>query len=54
MKQPRLPKATNKRITVESLETKEKAINISEKTGESLKEIVVRLIDNEHKKIGGK
>jgi hypothetical protein len=56
MKQPRIP--TNyPRISIESEDAKGKIKEISEATKESLKEIVVRLIDDEHEKIvkkGGK
>jgi hypothetical protein len=53
MRQPRLPKPDSSRIVVDSLETKKVIIAISEKTGESLKEIIIRLVDQEHKKIRG-
>jgi hypothetical protein len=47
MTQPRKPIANGK-IIVDDLETKIKIIEISSKTGESMKAIIQRLVDKEH------
>lgn len=47
MKQPRMPQKTASRIVVDDQQAKEKLIEIGEKTGETLKEIIVRLIEFE-------
>jgi hypothetical protein len=50
MKQPRKPTSYH-RISIESATTKEKILEISEVTRESMKDIVVRLVNEEHKKL---
>lgn len=47
MQQSRLPKTENPRIIVECLETKKKIIEIAKRKNETIKEVVVRLVDRE-------
>lgn len=51
MQQSRLPKADSPRIIVDSIETKQKLIEIGKVRGETLKEIVIRLVEEEYSKI---
>lgn len=51
MQQSRLPKADSPRIIVDSIETKQKLIEIGKARGETLKEIVIRLVEEEYSKI---
>jgi hypothetical protein len=48
------PISLSSRIVLESSETKKKIIKIQEKTGESIKEIIVRLVQEEYSNLGGK
>jgi hypothetical protein len=43
----------SERIVIDDKETKLKLIDLSEKTDQSIKEIVVDLVKREHEKIGG-
>jgi hypothetical protein len=50
MKQPNPPTLAKPRIVIESLEVKKQLIEISELTGETLKDVVVRLVNGEYEK----
>jgi hypothetical protein len=49
MKQPRIP-TDYPRISIESLETKKKLIEIGILKGETMKETIIRLVDQEYKR----
>lgn len=55
MKQSKLPSLNSPRFVVECMDTKKKLIEIGEKNNETLKDIIVRLVEVEHRKhLGGK
>lgn len=53
MKQPRLPKVLSERINVVAPEAKTKLMEITKRTGETLKEAVERLVDAEYNGLEG-
>ncbi len=46
----KIPKASSPKIVVDSIEAKQKLIDICNKKGENIRETVVRLIKAEHRK----
>jgi hypothetical protein len=53
LKQPNPPSATSTRTVIDSALCKAQLMEISEQTGETLKEIVMRLVEKEYKEMKG-